>query len=220
MIQGYGFVRDAATRLAEAASLIMHRFARRPEMQEPDITSQIVGSWVQAMDGYEARGLRWDAHVLTALGPGSQEHDYGADLLEVIEFDVPCFRVCKGFLVQAKKLASGELMSPRDWERMQDQCGHMYHEVSPASFVFFYSPTGVRVIPASSILSSHCVRRPEEFHGRTLQRFLEEHFESIIGDLALSVDTPAELEQLAARTAARTALLMRAKDADHAQEAD
>ena len=195
MLKNYGIIRDAAKVIEKAAVDIVSALNNEIIEQEPDFTNQMIGSIRQAMDGYRNRGIRWEAKTLTALGRSSQESEYGADFMGVLNIDLSDYRVSKGFLAQAKLIREGRDLNNSEYDRMQNQCERMLR-ISPASFVFLYSKDGIYVVPAISIVSTNRID-PYDLYGRSIRRFYEEHFSSFIGDRCLNIPHVDALKDIA-----------------------
>jgi hypothetical protein len=184
-------VREAASRIGEAVERVTGALVEGRVEQEPAFTDRMLGSIEHVMSGFESRGVQWQAKTFTDRGPGAQETRVGADFAGVFTAKLLDFEVNKGFLAQAKLISPGKPMSKKEGKRLREQCDQML-SLSPASFVFLYTPYGVSVVPAISIFSSQH-REPHEFYQRSVTRFFEEHFESFIGDRRLHAATPAGL---------------------------
>jgi hypothetical protein len=122
----------------------------------------------------------------------------------VLNIELPELAVSKGFLAQAKLVRNG---SSGDLKELREQCKKMLN-LSPDSFVFLYGQSGVRVVPAISVVGSKV--DPLQLYSRSAQRFFEEHFECFIGDGNIQSATPATLDALQVRRA----ILIRAVLAD------
>jgi hypothetical protein len=151
------------------------------------------------------KGIRWSAKTLTDRGRGSQESQYGADFMGVLNIALPEFTVSKGFLAQAKLIRNDVV---GDDIKLRQQCEKMLN-LSPDSFVFLYWPTAVRVVPAVSVLG--CRVDPVHLYSRSAQRFFEEHLQCFIGDRNIQSPTPMTLDAIRARFVARSAILLEAK---------
>jgi hypothetical protein len=110
---------------------------------------------------------------------------------------LPAYRTKKGFLAQAKRVEPGETFERAEFNRLSVQCKKML-EFSPDSFVFLYARSRISVLPAISMLAADPCN-PHELYARSVARFYEEHFQSFIGDQAISAPTPDALEQLQRR---------------------
>lgn len=204
MIRDYAIIRESAAHIAEAANGTVEALVSARVEQEPAFTDRMLGRIEQAMEGYETKGVRWSAKTLTDRAPKSQEKEYGADFVGVLQINLPDYSVNKGFLAQAKLIEPGEKVSTSEFVRMKGQCEAML-KVSPDSFIFIYSLGGILVIPALSIVSvAPC--NPHELYSRSLSRFYEEHFESFIGDRDINAPSIDVLEK--ARVAARARSLL------------
>jgi hypothetical protein len=208
MLRYYGIVRDAASVVEGAAIGALESLRDGRVEQEPQFTDRMLGRVEQSMEGYENKGVLWRAKTLTDRGRNSQERRYGADFLGVANIDLPGLSVSKGFLAQAKLIEPGAYISPSDYERMQKQCDDMLR-LSPDSFVFLYSASGIRVVPAITIASCEKIN-PHDLYSRSIGRFFEEHFSCFIGDRAISTPNIEALEAIARDYQARSALALSA----------
>jgi hypothetical protein len=83
--------------------------------------------------------------------------------------------------------------------------------LTPASFVFLYSLSGIDVVPAVSVVAAdRC--NPHEFYCRSVSRFYESHFESFIGDFRISARTAEDLEAIRMSMDTRRLLHLGARD--------
>ena len=121
--------------------------------QEPQITSKIADRIEQQLNGLIIFDHKVDVIVtdMPDRGPGSLEKRTGADLFVAIrvhsEDDV--VNVAKGLTIQSKM--SGE--RGKDDKQLMGQCQQMVKRSSKGSYVWLYSATGVRSIPASEVLT-------------------------------------------------------------------
>src|ERR1700732_16132 len=160
----------------------------------------MLGRIAQAMDGYKVRGVTWTAKTLTDHGPNAQEREYGADFVGVLEIAIPGYKVKKGFLAQSKLVKAGR-MKRDEFRRTIGQCQQML-DLSPASFVFYQSLNGVRVVPAIAVVAAsgpEVAFDTEGLYSRKLGIFYEEHFECFIGDRRISEPSEKMLAELKAR---------------------
>lgn len=200
MIRYRGFIRGAARRIARAADRATDDLNQSLAEQEPHLTDRMLGRIAESIEGYKSKGVSWTAKTLTDHGPGSQEKQYGADFVGVLDINIPGYKVKKGFLAQAKLLKSDN-MNPHDFDRLIDQCKQML-ELSPESFVFHYSPGGIRVIPGIAVLAANgpdVVFSADEMYSRRISTFYEAHFECFIGDMRISEPSQRTLAELRAR---------------------
>lgn len=172
------------------------------------MTERMLGRIEGVLDGAEIRGIRWSAKSLTDRGPFAQETRFGADFLGVLNIELPEFSVSKGFLAQAKLVKQGKI---DDLPRLKDQCEKMLNH-TPDSFVFLYSNSWVRVIPAISAVAAKF--EPLNLYSRSPQRFFEEHLQCFIGDRAISAATPKILQELSRRYEVRSALFLKGGASD------
>lgn len=130
--------------------------------------------------------INWTARSLkTGPGVAGEEKRHGADLMGVLDIDIPDYRVKKGFLVQAKRAEPGRKFDNRDWDRLHSQCEKMLHR-TPDAFVWVYSKSaGIRIFPAASVLALNS-RDIFELYSRRVSSFFEYHIECFIGDRRLN----------------------------------
>lgn len=201
MIVDYRAVRAVATRVEAAIVNVTAAYLGGRVEQEPEFTGRMLGAIEYSLQEFETNGIVWKAKTLTDRGRGSQESQYGADFVGVLNIELREYTVSKGFLAQAKLLRNGRI---DDLHRLRRQCETML-SLSPASFVFLYSGDGVQVIPAISVISA---ADPLRLYARTSRRFFEDHLQCFIGDPAIHSASTANLEELADRYQARMALLI------------
>jgi hypothetical protein len=200
MLKYRRIIQDSARRIADAANLTVDEYILDHVEHEPEFTGEMLGRMKQAMHGYISRGVRWTAKILTSQGPKAQEKTFGADFMGVVEFDLPEYRVTKGFLAQAKRIEHDQRVTPGEWTRMVEQCKEML-AVTTECFVFIYARSGIIVVPALTIASATAPTNPHEFYSRTALRFYKDHFECCVGDRAISSADIRTLERLRARQA-------------------
>lgn len=198
-------VRGAARRIARAINNSVMALQEGRVEQEPAMTDRMLGSIEESLRDFDVKGIRWSAKTLTDRGRGSQESEYGADFMGVLNITLPEFVVSKGFLAQAKLVKNG---SSGNVKELKQQCEKMLN-LSPDSFVFLYWPNEVRVIPALSVVASKV--DPIELYSRSAQRFFEEHLQCFIGDRTIQSATPATLKVMRDRFEVRSAILLQAK---------
>ena len=141
--------------------------------------------------------INWTARSLkTGPGIAGEEKRYGADLMGVLDIDIPDYRVKKGFLVQAKRAEPERRFNNRDWGRLHSQCEKMLLR-TPDAFVWVYSKSaGIRIFPAAPVLSLSS-RDIFELYSRSVSSFFEYHIECFIGDRRLNSTQIETLEALA-----------------------
>ena len=125
---------------------------------EDDFTSRLADRIEQAIDGFYLDGIRWQVSTrkLKWRGRLSEESRVGADLGVVIRMSGVGFDVRKGYLIQGKLVKDMSLdltiRSPFEKnDRVIDQCTKML-AVTPESYVWFYTPAGVSVLRAGTVL--------------------------------------------------------------------
>jgi hypothetical protein len=204
MLPHYRAVREAGRLIAGAADRVVEALRQGRVEQEPAMTDRLLGAIEESLQGKTTHGIIWEAKTLTDRGRGAQETEFGADFMGVVNIDLPDYQVAKGFLAQAKLARDARSIDRADLRR---QCGKMLDH-SPASYVFVYSPDGIRVVPAIAVIASKVGL--DELYARSVGRFFEEHFECFIGDQAIVAATPDTLDSLRERFDARRVILLRA----------
>jgi len=216
MIQARSILRDVAQRIAHAAEGAMDDLVRSRVEHEPQFTDRMLGRIQQAMSDYESKGVRWTAKTLTSNIRDSQEYRFGADFIGFLDIALPDYSVRKGFLAQAKRLTPDDPFRSRDHAKLVGQCEQML-ALSPASFVFLYSPTGIRIAPALSVKAASR-QNPHGLYTRAVVSFFELHLSSFVGDSRIYAADIRALEELRDGFAARTAIHLAARHVGRSPE--
>jgi hypothetical protein len=106
-----GIVRQVANRIARAADSTVEDLRRDLVEQEPHVIDRMIGRIMESVNTRRANGVVWEAKTLTDHGRGTQEKEFGADFVGVLNVDLPTFKVKKGFLAQAKLLKDATMSS-------------------------------------------------------------------------------------------------------------
>lgn len=143
------------------------------------------------------QSINWTALSLrTGSGIAAEEKRHGADLMGVVDIDIPDYLVVKGFLAQAKRAEPGQRFQQKDWDRLNFQCETMILR-TPDSFVWVYSKTkGIRIFPAISVLTLKS-KDIFDLYSRSVSSFFEYHIECFIGDRRLNSTNIETLDVLA-----------------------
>lgn len=203
MLSEHAIIREAASRIAEAATATVSDLREGLIEHEPNFTDRMLGRIADAMDGYRSKGLTWRAKTLTDCVPNSQESRFGADFVATLSINLPDYVVHKGFLGQAK-LFGRRPFGAKDQDRLASQC-HKMLALSPASFVFVYSKQAIRVVPAVAVTAAGRIDERANY-SRSIKRFYEEHFACFIGDSDVNAPSAATLLALLERYEARSGL--------------
>jgi len=198
MLKYLRIIQDSARRIAAAANRTVVDYAADYAGNEGDFTGVMLGRMKQAMDGYKTRGVRWAARTHAGKAPNVQDGSFAGDFVCVVEFDLPDYRVKKGFLAHATHIERGPAPASREWNRMADQCRQMLSSTGE-SFVFIYARSGIVVVPALAIVSATAPSNPHDFYSRSALRFYQDHFECFVGDLGISSVDAATLARLRVR---------------------
>ena len=209
MIWEYGIVQPSARLVSEAVQGVVDDYAGGRIREEPDFTSRMLQAIERELNGKTIKGIFWQALATTSHGPNTEEKATGADFMGVLNINLPDYRVCKGFLAQAKR--AGRL-SGQEMDRLRTQCENMLN-LTPESYVFLYKRDGVRVLPAISVLSAN-VSDLTELYNRSIQRFFELHLESFIGDRRLSSPSADQFNAILKEYRIRQGLYLAAKQGE------
>ena len=197
MLKNRHIVRASARRIAKAATQAVTGYQLNEVEEETDFTAVMLGHMKESMNGYEVRGVRWSAKILTSHRPNAQETRFGADFVGVVKMDLPEYAIAKGFLAQAKRVEPGGPFRQRDWDRLVEQSRAML-SVTLESFIFLYSRTGITVAPATAIIAAQRRCNPHELYAHSVTRFYEQHFECFVGDPNIQSADIGTLERLQA----------------------
>jgi hypothetical protein len=208
MIRNYAIIRDSAAAAADAAHLAVAGLCEGRIQNEETFTDRMIGAIEERFHHLNVKGVSWSAMTLTAHQRNAQESEFGADLLGVLEIELPDFAVSKGFLAQAKLVEPDEGFSRAEFARLHKQCLAMLTH-TPEAFVFLYTKTDIRVVPANSVLGLRSGQNPHVLYNRSIARFFREHFQSFIGDRRLHRADATALEELRADLMARRALVLK-----------
>ena len=209
MLKNFRIIREIARIIEETAYRVVEDLEAGWIEQEHNFTDRMLGRIEQAIDGYTIKGIVWKAKTFTDRGPNAQETRYGADFLGIVSIRLPNFSLDKGFLAQAKLLNPSGRMRSSEYQRLQQQCRNMLN-ITPDSFVFLYSPTGIRIIPASSVISCNTnINLYDDLYSRSISKFYENHFACFIGDIRLRAPNIKEtLENIAENYRVRNVLAL------------
>lgn len=164
---------------------------------EESMTDRLAQSITAAVDGKVIGNLRWKSRTLkTSRGRGAEEKRHGADLLGVLEIDLPEFKKNKGFLWQAKIIEPEKPLSDAEWKKFQEQCDKMLQRTHEAFGVIYSRTDGVRIINADLITR---LNRDQVYDvgSQSIFGFFRSHIKCEIGDYRLDSPKIATLERLA-----------------------
>jgi hypothetical protein len=188
---------EAARVVVEGCRTTIEHFADGIIADEESMTDRLFGSVANALNGRTIGGIVWKARTLrTGRGIAAEEKRHGADVLGVLEINLPEFRTRKGFLLQAKRIEPHEPISTREWDRFRKQCDTMLGRTHEAFAVIYSRTEGVRFIPAATINE---ITRTHIFDAgsRSLFGFFRAHVKCEIGDRKLHSPTIEVLDHLA-----------------------
>lgn len=154
---------ELAEKLTRAAESVSADYAEEDVIGEEDFSSQLCGRLKETLRNFETNTMAWQVRTTEGekgfarlqartLHKVVEEPLFGADVIMTIEAIGRNFEVKKGFLAQAKRLERGKRLTTRDYNQLKKQCRDML-AVTPASFVFLYSTTGITVLSANAVVS-------------------------------------------------------------------
>ena len=168
MIRNYAIIRESASVAADAAMTAVHGLQEGHIQNEESFTDRMIGAIEDRFRDLRVKGVSWSAMTLTAHQRKAQETEFGADLLGVLDINLPDFHVQKGFLAQAKLAEPEEHFGRNEFDRLFHQCETMLAHTADA-FVFLYSRNGIYVVPAVSVVGLSQAQNP-------FALFLQHHF--------------------------------------------
>jgi len=177
----------------------IEHFAEGIIADEESMTDRLFASVSNALNGRVIGNIVWRARTLrTGRGVAAEEKRHGADVLGVLEINLPEYRTKKGFLLQAKRIEPGAPPSKTEWERFRQQCMTMRARTEEAFAVIYSRSEGVRFIPAAIITE---IDRDQVFDvgSRSLFGFFRAHVKCEVGDRRLNSPTIETLDALAAQ---------------------
>jgi hypothetical protein len=157
--------------------------------EEEDFTSAMLGQIRSGLQRVHVGGVAWEAAVLRKQ---TEEPHLGADVIGVLEVELPDYRVTKGFLAQAKLI--GDRRHVRK-TKLLAQCRDML-VLTPSSYVFLYDLDAVRVVPALAVVANG--GEPRNLHAFSVMEFFFEHFACFLGDRRLGRPLGRMLDAMAA----------------------
>ena len=211
MLKKSRMVRKIAREIADAADGAINAYKEGRVVEEPQVTDRILGAiedriqsqkFGDVVQDPKFGGVVWNARTLrNSRGVAAEEGRHGADLMGVLDIEIPGYSAKKGFLAQAKKAEPDHPFSSRDWNRLRSQCESMLKR-TPDSFVFVYSKqSGIRIFPANATLELKSKNIFDLYnHGVSrlgVSRFFEDHIECSIGDSRLNSTDIEVLDALA-----------------------
>ncbi len=154
-------------------------------------TERLITRTQDGVNALNVPGVLTEMRTLTNRRKYSEESRSGADVVGVLNVELPSFSISKGFLAQAK------LQGNR--KDLHQQC-HKMLCLSHASYVFIYRRDGIKVLPAQSIISDYDIR-PDNLSAMTFGGFMREFVKCFLGDWTFpKVIDPQSLEGLLERT--------------------
>lgn len=151
---------------------------------EDDFTSRLLERIEAVLDGWSHAGITVRVTKLTSKGPGSEEAEFGADIVATVNVNLEEYRADKGILIQAKRLDARRRFEATEWRRLQKQIGKMSAHTNE-SYIWCYDESGVRSIRAASLRGVES-RRPDDLYVSKCATFLGEFVQCKHGDPIIS----------------------------------
>lgn len=201
MIKPLRSVRKIAREIEDAANVAFSAHLEDRVVEEPQVTDRILGGIEDRIQARQFGGVVWKARTLrTGPGKAAEEKRHGADLMGVLDINLPFFKVQKGFLAQAKRAEPDGQFSKQAWDRLLFQCEKMLAR-TPDSFVWIYSKReGIRIFSANSVLGlggGQISRNVFDLYNHSVSSFFESHIKCFIGDHRLNSPNIETLDALA-----------------------
>lgn len=172
--------REAAHAADRAVSAAIEKYASGYVTDEDDITGVLIGRLDAAFD-QNIGGVNWSSTILRhRKGVAAQEKKVGADMLFHVSIETPQLNYSKGVLIQSKRIDDGVEMTARGHKELLTQCEKMLG-VTPDSFVFNYTRSGMRCASANRIAGASS-RILNDSCNLTSYRFFLELFRCTTGD--------------------------------------
>ncbi|ELY2059874.1 TPA: hypothetical protein ACKFMW_002878 [Enterobacter hormaechei] len=171
---------DAAHTADRAVSAAMLKYSNGLVTDEDDITGVLIGQLDAAFDD-EIGGITWSSSILRhRKGVAAQEKKAGADMLFHVSIKTPQLTYSKGVLIQSKRIDEDIAMTAIGHKELLGQCDKML-DITPASFVFNYTKSGMRCASATKIAWTSS-RVLNDSCNLTSYRFFLELFRCTTGD--------------------------------------
>lgn len=171
---------DAAHTADRAVSAAMLKYSNGLVTDEDDITGVLIGQLDAAFDD-EIGGITWSSSILRhRKGVAAQEKKAGADMLFHVSIKTPQLTYSKGVLIQSKRIDEDIATTAIGHKELLGQCDKML-DITPASFVFNYTKSGMRCASATKIAGTSS-RVLNDSCNLTSYRFFLELFRCTTGD--------------------------------------
>lgn len=181
----------AAHAADRAVSAAMLKYSNEMVTDEDDITGTLIGRLDTVFDE-KIGGITWTSSILRhRKGVAAQEKKAGADMLFHVSIKTPQLTYSKGVLIQSKRIDEGMAMTAHGYKELLEQCDKMLN-ITPASFVFNYTKSGMRCASATKIVGASS-RILNDSCNLTSYRFFLELFRCTTGDRNI---TSAKFDEL------------------------
>lgn len=192
---------------------------------EDDISGQLIGRMKERVETLDSGLAQWSSTSITSddgpaspsirlrarhlhwRGDRSEEALYGADIVLVLDVDLPTRKFTKGMLIQAKKLEPGKSLKAAEERRLVKQCGDML-DLTPAAYILGYGRSQAFFDSAAAVEAKRTFDAADSPYSNEV--FFYDFFICWIGDPRLNATTKEQLAILRAQTNARTALAIHA----------
>ena len=120
MIKRPRLIREFTRRIDEAVTAVASKY-ESAIADEDDFTSRLLERIEATLDGWSHAGITLRVTKLTSKGPGSEEAEFGADILATVNVNLEEYRADKGILIQAKRLDAGRRFEATEWRKLEKQ---------------------------------------------------------------------------------------------------
>lgn len=203
-----------ADKLTRATGRTVRDFAKGKIRHEEPFSDELCGRLKETLEDFETPNVLWQVDL--ADGEGSarfsantlskygEERAFGADVVMVLDIDVPGYKTLKGILIQSKILELGDDLSKAERNRLVGQCKQML-EISQESFVFLYGSHAVVPLSAQAVVAAN----GENLHELAVWDISMVYLDFAIcwkGDTKIQATDRASLEALRASLQAKVAV--------------
>ena len=183
MIKRPRMIREFTRRIDKAVTAVSSKY-ETAIADEDDFTSQLLARIEVALDGWIHAGITVSVTKLKSKGPGSEEAEFGADIVATVNINLEGYRADKGVLIQAKRLDTGRRFEATEWRRLEEQIDKM-NACTNESYVWCYDKSGVRSIKAAGLRGIES-RKPDDLYASKCATFFGELVQCKHGDPIIS----------------------------------
>ena len=211
MIKRPRLIRAFTHKIDEAVTAVASKYETEIA-DEDDFTSRLLERIDAVLDGWQYAGITLKITKLKSKGRGSEEAEFGADVVATVNVNLREYQADKGILIQAKRLDVGRPFAVTEWHRLEKQIEKMSAHTDE-SYVWCYDESGVRSIKAVALRGSES-RRPDDLYMSKCATFLGEFVQCKHGDPIISGFDQQALTRLRDQYRAKSAISLSFGDTD------